>query len=135
MAIKEKKEKQLPSFREIMSTEYRWETYLLGVLGVFALAIGLLMKTDVLTVKEDTPIIGANPAIFEWIIIGLAVVALILFAIPFFRPAVPEFKKLTFPTWRLFLANSVRVFIFLIIMTLLFLLYEAFITAFLGRVM
>jgi len=49
MAIKEKKEKQLPSFREIMSTEYRWETYLLGAVSAVALALALLMLTGVLT--------------------------------------------------------------------------------------
>jgi cation transport ATPase len=138
MAIKEKNNNdQLQQSRliKILSTEYKWETYVLGILGVFALALGLLMLTGVLTVKEDTPIIGQNPKVFEWIIVGLAVVALVLFAIPFFRPAGEELKKLTPPTWRQFVANATRVFIFLIVLTLLFLLFEAFITAFLGKVM
>lgn len=121
--------------KEILSTEYRWETYLIGVLSIFALALSLLMLTGVLTVKESTPIIGSNPLVFEILLLVLSVAGLILFAIPFFRPAVPEISKLSFPTWRVFIANTTRVFIFLLVVVLLFLLYEAFITAFLGKVM
>ena len=138
MAIKEKQKDNLfqeSRLHKILTSEYKWETYLLGVLAVFALALGLLMVSGTLTVKESTPIIGSNPVIFEIIIIGLGIIGLVLFAIPFFRPAVPEIKKLSFPTGRLFIANIVRVFIFLLIMVGLFLLYEFFISAFLGRVM
>jgi preprotein translocase subunit SecE len=135
MAVKEKKQDLFQSSRlaKIMATEYKWETYLLGVLSVFALALGLLMVTGTLTIKEDTPIIGAKPIIFEIMILALGVIGLILFAIPFFRPAFPEIKKLTFPTGRLFVANAVRVFIFLLVMVSIFLLYEYFISALLRR--
>jgi preprotein translocase subunit SecE len=136
MAVKEKTDMTKGGkLREILSTEYKWETYLIGILSFVAIALALLMLTDVLTVKSDTPIIGSNPRLFEWLILGLGVIGLILFAIPFFRPAVPEIKKLSFPTWRVFLANTVRVFIFLLVVILLFLLYEAFISAFLGKIL
>lgn len=135
MAVKEKNVEKTSRIRTILSTEYKWETYLIGVLSAVALAIGLLMATGVLTIKESVPIIGAVPKLFQWLIIGLAILGLVLFAISFFRPALPEISKLEFPTWRVFVANTTRVFIFIIILTLLFLLYEAFITALLGRVM
>ena len=131
------KQDQLKSskLREIFSTEYKWETYLIGFLSIVALALSLLMLTKVLTIKEDTPIIGSIPLLFEILLLVLSVAGLLLFAIPFFRPALPEVKKLSFPTFRVFIANTTRVFIFLIVIVLLFLLYEAFITAFLGKVM
>jgi len=136
MAIKEKKaEKTGGKIGEFMATEYRWDTYLIGALSVVVLALSLLMITGTLTIKESVPIIGTYPAVFQWLMFAIGVIGLILFAIPFFRPAVPEIKKLSFPTWRVFVTNTTRVFIFLLVTVALFLLYEAFIKAFLGRVM
>ena len=134
MAIKVKNTNEIkPSkIKEILSTEYKWETYLLGALSLIAIALGLLIFTDVLTVNSSTPIIGNYPTLFAWIITIVGAVGFILFAIPLFKPAVPELKKLSWPTWRVFLANSTRVFIFIIVLAGVFLLYEAFISAFLG---
>ena len=133
MAIKEKsKELQKSKVVEILTTEYKWETYLLGFLSTVAIALGLLIFANVLTVNETTPLIGNFPKLFAWIITIVGAIGLILFAIPLFKPAVPELKKLSWPTWRVFVANSTRVFIFIILMAGVFLLYEAFISAFLG---
>ena len=133
MAIKEKnKEVQKSKVVEILTTEYKWETYLLGFLSTVAIALGLLIFANVLTVSENTPLIGNYPKLFAWIITIVGAIGLILFAIPLFKPAVPELKKLSWPTWRVFLANSPRVFIFIIVLAGVFLLYEAFISAFLG---
>lgn len=135
MAIKEKsKELQKSKVVEILTTEYKWETYLLGFLSVVAITLGLLIFSNVLTVSETTPLIGNYPKLFAWIITIVGAIGLILFAIPLFKPAVPELKKLSWPTWRVFVANSTRVFIFIIILAGVFLLYEAFISAFLGFV-
>ena len=133
MAIKVKNSNEIkPSkIKEILTTEYKWETYLLGVLSVFAIALGLLIFTGVLTVNESTPVIGGNGVLFAWIITIVGAVGFVLFAIPLFKPAVPELKKLTFPTFKVFVANATRVFIFMIVLALIFLLYDAFITAFL----
>ena len=133
MAIKEKKQElQKSKVVEILTTEYKWETYLLGFLSIVAIALGLLIFANVLTVNETTPLIGNFPKLFAWIITIVGAIGLILFAIPLFKPAVPELKKLSWPTWRVFVANSTRVFIFIILMAGVFLLYEAFISAFLG---
>ena len=135
MAIKEKS-KELPKSKivEILTTEYKWETYLLGFLSTVAIALGLLIFANVLTVSESTPLIGNYPKLFAWIITIVGAIGLVLFAIPLFKPAVPELKKLSWPTWRVFLANSTRVFIFIILLAGVFLLYETFISAFLGFV-
>ena len=134
MAIKEKNSNEIKTSKihEILTTEYKWETYLLGVLSTIALAVGLLIFTDVITVKEDTVVIGNYPDLFAWIMTIVGSIGIILFAIPLFKPALPEFKKLSFPTFKVFLANSTRVFIFIIVLALVFLLYESFIGAFLG---
>ena len=136
MAIKEKNnEVKSSKLMEILNTEYKWETYLLGVLSVVAVALGLLIFSDVLTVNADTQIIGNYPNLFAWIIVIVGAIGLVLFAIPMFRPAVPELKKLSWPTWRVFVAKTTRVYIFLIVMSLMFLLFESFITAFLSKIL
>lgn len=134
MAIKVKNSNEIkPSkIKEILTTEYKWETYLLGVLSIFAIALGLLIFTEVLTVNESTPVIGGNGTLFAWIITIVGAVGFILFAIPLFKPAVPELKKLTFPTFRVFIANATRVFIFVLVLAGILLLFDAFVTAFLG---
>ena len=134
MAIKVKDSKEIkPSkIKEILTTEYKWETYLLGVLSLVAIALGLLIFTGVLQVNEQTPVIGGFGTLFAWIVTVVGAVGFILFAIPLFKPAMPEFKKLTFPTFRVFVANATRVFIFIIVIALVFLLYESFIGALLG---
>ena len=132
MAIKVKDSKEIkPSkIKEILTTEYKWETYLLGVLSVIAIALGLLIFTEVLTIDESTPVIGGFSTLFAWIVTVVGAVGFILFAIPLFKPAIPELKKLSFPTFRVFVANATRVFIFIIVIASIFLLYEAFIPAF-----
>lgn len=134
MAIKVKNTNEIkPSkIKEILSTEYKWETYLLGVLSLVAIALGLLIFSNVLTVNAETPVIGNYPQLFAWIITIVGAVGFVLFAIPLFRPAFPEFKKLSFPTFKVFIANTTRVFIFIIVIALIFLLYESFIGALLG---
>lgn len=134
MAIKVKNSNEIkPSkIKEILTTEYKWETYLLGVLSLVAITLGLLIFSNVLTVNEGTPVIGNFPELFAWIITIVGAVGFVLFAIPLFKPAFPELKKLTFPTFKVFVANATRVFIFIIVIALVFLLYESFIGALLG---
>ena len=134
MAIKVKDSKEIKKSKiaEILTTEYKWETYLLGFLSLVAIALGLLIFYQILTVNETTPVIGSSPKLFAWVITIVGGIGLILFAIPLFKPAAPEFKKLSFPTLQVFLANATRVFIFIIFIALVFLLYEQFIGALLG---
>ena len=137
MAIKVKDSNEIKKSKiaEILTTEYKWETYLLGFLSLVAIAIGLLIFYQILTVNPNTPLIGSSPKLFAWVITVVGAVGLILFAIPLFKPAIPELKKLSFPTFRVFVANATRVFIFIIVVALIFLLYEAFISAFLAKIL
>lgn len=134
MAIKVKnvKEVKQSKIKEILTTEYKWETYLLGFLSLVALALGLLIFSKIITVNEGTPIIGNYPKLFAWIITVVGSIGFILFAIPLFKPAMPELKKLSFPSTRVFLANATRVFIFILVIAGFFMLFEAFIGSFFG---
>ena len=127
--VKNVKEVKQSKIKEILSTEYKWETYLLGFLSLVAIALGLLIFSKILTVNEGTAVIGRYPKLFAWVITIVGGVGFILFAIPLFKPAIPEMKKLSFPTKKVFLANTVRVFIFIIVIAGLFMLFEAFFLA------
>ena len=68
MAIKVKNTNEIkPSkIKEIMSTEYKWETYLLGFLSLVAIALGLLIFSNILKyfslfpcISDITYIIGS----------------------------------------------------------------------------
>lgn len=119
---------------EYLASEHKWENYLLLFLSLFALVLGCLIVNDTLTVNEDFPLIGNFPNVFAWILIGLASVALLLSLYPFFKPAFPEFKKITWMRPRAFFADTARVFIFLIILVALFLLYDAFVSKLIGLI-
>lgn len=119
---------------EYLKTEHKWENYLFLFVSVVTLLLGVLMLTGALVVKEDFPLIGKYPSVFAWILVVVAGIGVVYALYPFFKPAFPEFKKITWLSWIKFLGNAIRVFLFLIIFTLLFLLYDSFITQILSRI-
>lgn len=133
--IQKKKEKEEGKSRilEYLATEHKWENYLFVVVSLVTLILGTLILTGALVVKEDFPLIGDYPKVFAWILVAFAGFGLLYAIYPFFKPAFPEFKKISWLSGRKFLANVIRVFTFLIIFTLLFLLYDIFISQLLGR--
>ena len=105
------------------------------ILSIFALVLGCLIINDTLTVNDSFPLIGKFPRAFAWTLIGISSLALLLSVYPFFKPAFPEFKRILWMRPREFGANTIRVFTFLIILVLLFLLYDAFVTKLLRLIM
>lgn len=134
MAIKVKEEKKHGKLYEIFTTEYKWETYLLGVLSAIAIAAASLMLTKVLVINENAFLVGKFPNVLIGLLLGFGIIGALLFLFPIFKPALPELKKLSLPNRRTFLGNTLRVFIFIIILSLLFLLYEAFISGIIGKI-
>ncbi|MGM9969012.1 MAG: preprotein translocase subunit SecE [Anaeroplasma sp.] len=113
---------------EYLKTEHKWENYFFVVISLITLILGCLILTGSLVVKDNFPVIGDHPTAFAIILVVAAGLGLIYALYPFYKPAIPEFKKITWLTLPKFLGNTIRVFLFLIIFTLLFLLYDAFIT-------
>lgn len=113
---------------EYLKNEHKWENYVLLFLSLFALVLGLLILNGTLQVSADFPLIGNFPKVFAGILVGLAVLAILLSLWPFFKPAFPELKRVTWPRRRDFGADTARVFIFLFILVAVFLLYDAFIS-------
>lgn len=128
MAIKQKQEEQKSKLVEVLTTEYRWESLLLGILATIAMGISLMIISGntLLEINPDFPILGEgnNGVIFAWVLMIIAAFGLILVLYPFFLPALPELKKISWAKWPKFLDNSGRVLIFLFIITGFLVLYD-----------
>jgi preprotein translocase subunit SecE len=139
MAIKQKSEEQKSKLIEVLTTEYKWENLLLGILATIsaALALMIISGNTLLQIREDFPILGEgnNGLIFAWVLFVISLFGLALVIYPFFIPALPELKKVSWPTWPKFLDNAVRVLIFLFILTGVILLYNILIIRLLGGIL
>lgn len=134
MAVKEKQVDKKSRIIEYLRETHKWENYAFLGFAVVVLVLGCLILTDTLVVKENAWLIGDHPDVFAWILVGISGVFTLYGLVPFFQPAVPEFKKIAWLPLRKFIANSVRVLLFLVIFASLFFLYDSFITQILARI-
>lgn len=128
MAIKEKKVEQKSKLMEILRKDYRWENYLFFTIALVVLLLGVLILNNTLIINEDAFLIGPIADIFAWLMVAFGGLALIYAVYPFFKPAFPEIKRITWLKGKKYFANVIRVFIFIIVLALLLLLFQAFIT-------
>lgn len=133
---KQQKESSLGVYRigEYLKEEHQWENWLFLVISIITLLLGCLMLNGALQVRKDFPVIGEYPQVFAWILVVLASLGLLYALYPFLKPAFPELKKITWLAWPKFLGNAIRTFVFIIILTLLFMLYDVFIAELLGLI-
>ncbi len=124
----EEKQSRLGFYRigEYLKTEHKWENYLFVFVSVVTLVLGCLILNGALIVKDDFPLIGEHPKVFAWILIGLATVALIYALYPFYKPCFPEFRKISWLKGKDFVRNIIRTFVFILVLTGLFILYDNF---------
>jgi preprotein translocase subunit SecE len=138
MAIKQKPTEQKSKLVEILTTEYKWENLLLGILATVsgALALMIISGTGPLRIEPSFPVLGQEPngLIFAWVLFVISVFGLILVIYPFFLPAIPEIKKITWPTKSKFLDAAGRTLIFLFILTGVIFLYNVLILRLLGGI-
>ena len=135
--IKKKRDKEdnKPSrILEYLKTEHKWENYLFLVISIVVLMLGILILTGVLVVREDFPLIGKNATVYGWVLVVVAGLGTLYALFPFYKPCFPEFKKITWLKGMKLLGDIVRVFLFITIFTLLFLLYDSFISQILGYI-
>ncbi len=135
MATKEKQVEKKSKLVEILSKDYRWENYVFFIISLLVLLLGVLILTDTITINPDAFLIGPIADIFAWIMVAFGGLALIYAVYPFFKPAFPEIKRVSWLKGKKYFGNVIRVFIFIIILALLFLLFDMFITAVLAKIM
>ena len=135
MAVKEKQQFKPSRIWQYLKETHKWENYVFLFFSVVVLALGLLILTGTLTIKDDAWLIGDYPKAFAWILVGISGLFTIYGLYPFFKPALPEIKRVQWLTFGKFVSNAVRVLLFITIFTLLFLLYDAFISLLLARIL
>ena len=130
--IEKKQEKDtkfgIAALGEYLKEEHKWENYVFVVVALITLLLGCLILEGSIQVKDNFPVIGTHPTAFAWVLVGISALGLLYALWPFFKPSIPELKKITWLTWPKFLANLTRVFIFMLIFIALLLLYDAFIS-------
>lgn len=135
MAIKQKEKTKKSRLWEMFSTVTKWENYFFVVISLLTLLLGILILTGVLSIKSGFPVIGSYPTAFAWILVVISGFGLIYALYPFFKPAYPELKKVTWPRGRQFAADTFRVFVFIMILSLLFMAYDIIISAIMGAIL
>src|SRR5690606_24387412 len=121
MAIKQKEQQPKNKLLEILTTEYKGESLILGVLATItaALAVMIIGRVQGFHIPEDFPVLGGSPndMIFAWTVLVIAILGLSLVIYPFFLPAFPELRKISWAGWYDFADNAIRVIIFVLIFT------------------
>ena len=139
MAIKQKPVEQKSKLLEVLTTEYKWENLLLGILATISAALALMIISGnvLLQIDPNFPILGQgnNGLIFAWVLFAISIFGLILVIYPFILPAIPELKKITWPTFPKFLDHATRTLIFLFIVTGFILIYNFLILRLLGGIL
>lgn len=122
MAIKKKNDQPSNKLVEILTTEYKGESLVLGILATItaALAVMIIGRVQGFHIPPDFPVLGGSPndMIFAWSVLVIALLGLSLVIYPFFLPAFPELRKISWAKWPEFLDNSVRVLLFVALITL-----------------
>ena len=95
MATKEKQVEKKSKLVEILSKDYRWENYVFFIISLLVLLLGVLILTDTITINPDAFLIGPIADIFAWIMVAFGGLALIYAVYPFFKPAFPEIKRVS----------------------------------------
>lgn len=127
MAEKEKK-----SLMSLLGKEYKYEGLLLLVLGIITTVLGVLIHLGVTTkgseglvINENFYFIGEYPKLFAWVLIILGAAAIILAIYPYYKPSIKEMKRITWPSKKEMLSNTLIVIAFIVIVAFLFLGYDA----------
>lgn len=135
MAVKEKQVEKKSKLAEILRKDYRWENYVYFFISLVVLLLGVLLVTGTITISPNAFLIGSIATPFAWILVSVGALALAYALFPFFKQALPEVKRITWLKGKKYFGNVIRVFVFIIILALLFLLYDMFITEILAKIM
>lgn len=107
-----------------LSKEYKYENLIMVFFALFAIVMGALILTGALVIDKNFFLIGSYPKVAAWILVGLGVVTLLLVLYPFYKPSFDEAKHIKGLKRSDFLINIVRVLVFIIVLALVFFLYD-----------
>ena len=121
-------EKKPSRVMEILRTEYPFERILLGVLGALVIILGVyLIQGTLLEIRLTNWFIFATEGrrlAFSIIVIVVGAISFFMAVWPFFVPSFAEMKKVTWPSRSTILNHTARVFGFIIVVSLFFVLID-----------
>lgn len=121
-------EKKSFNVLNILKKEYPFEGILLGLLGALVLVLGVyIFEGEVLEVRLTEWWIFDAPwkiVTFSFIIMAIGAAALIYAIAPFFIPGLKEMNKVSWPNRNMLNNHLARVFGFLLIVAVMFILYD-----------
>ncbi len=124
----EKKEEKVSKVLKILKTEYPFEGLLLGVLGALVMVLGIyIFEGDVLRITMTDFWLFNTPTkinVFSIVVIIIGAAALIVALAPFFIPGLSEMRRVSWPNKQMMVNHTARVFGFVIILGLMFVLYD-----------
>lgn len=106
---------------EAFTKDYKYEGLLLLILSIISIVIGVYFLGNPPVVDD---LLGIPVNVFFWLLIVLGGVSLLLSIWPYYKPSVYEVKRITWPTKKEMLENSISTFIFVLIFVLFFLLVD-----------
>lgn len=135
MAVKEKVDvlDRKSRILEVLAKDYKWETYLYMFVSTVLIVLGTLILQNIITFRDSIPIVGTYPTGFAIVLVVVGVLSLIYSIYPFVKLAFPELKKTEWPTVHKFLGDTLRTFVFLIVFTLIYLMFDVIISELLSR--
>ena len=124
--------KKKTSLKSILEKEYKYEGLLLLFLGIIVVVLGSLIRIGIstegesgLVINENFYFIGEYPSAFSWILIVLGALAIIFAIWPYYKPSVKEMKRITWPSKKYVIKNTLTVVVYVAIIAALFVGFDA----------
>lgn len=117
---------------EVFTKDYKYEGLVLLVLAIIAIILGawfLVQCYNGTNPFEGAFFLDEYPLVFSWLLTGLGTVSLLLSVWPYYKPSIYEVKRITWPTQKEMLENTITTFVFSLIFVFFFLLVDSGITA------
>ena len=125
-------EKEKKSIMSKVFSEYKYEGLIFLIIALVGIVVGVELLIGVntngsegLAVNEDFFFIGAYPKVFAWMIIILGTLLLVFSIWPYYKPSFGEIKRVSWPTKKVMLENTLVVLAFILILAFLFIGYDA----------
>lgn len=125
-------DKKKLGLKGILEKEYKYEGLLLVLLGIIVLVLGVLIRIGIstdgasgLVINENFYFIGEYPSAFSWILIVLGALAIIFAIWPYYKPSVKEMKRITWPSKKYVIKNTLTVVVYVAIIAALFVGFDA----------
>ena len=133
----EQKEKK-NRLAEVFTKDYKYEGLVLLVLAIIAIILGAWFLVQ--CYAGTNPFEGAflledYPLVFAWLLTGLGTVSLLLSVWPYYKPSIYEVKRISWPTKKEMLSNTLTTFVFSAIFVVFFVLVDSGLRALLALIL